>query len=138
MPNFELDHRLENDCRLVCDLELSRVLLMNDSRWPWLILVPRVVGATEIHQLENDQQLLLQQETSRVAGILSEQTQCTKINSGALGNIVRQLHVHIIARFEDDANWPGPVWGFGQRREYQTIELEQLINSINQRLLNNG
>ncbi len=95
---------------------------MNDRRWPWLILVPMIQGAEEIHDLLPVEQALIATETSHVASALKAQTSCTKINTGALGNIVRQLHIHIIARNENDPNWPDPVWGYGERVEYENIE----------------
>ena len=122
MKGFALDPRLENDSVSImvtglCDLRLSR-----DARWPWLILVPRRAGITEIFELTPLDQVLLAFETELVAKALKEITGATKINVGALGNIVRQLHVHVIARSEGDANWPGPVWGFGSAEPWSDDE----------------
>ena len=100
------------------DLRLSTVRLMNDNRYPWVIVIPRVAGAEEIFDLTRAQQALLTDETNAVAKALSSITDPTKMNIGALGNIVRQLHIHVIARFETDLTWPGPVWGVGEREPY--------------------
>ncbi len=127
MNSFQLDARLAADTAFITTCSLCEIRLMNDSRWPWLILVPRVADAEEIHDLPVRDQVQLATETSLAATALKAHTRCTKINTGALGNIVRQLHIHVIARNENDPNWPGPVWGYGQRQEYEEVELEQTI-----------
>lgn len=111
MSNFELDPRLKGDTLPVTDLDLCSVRLMNDARYPWLILVPRRSGMVEIFDLEYIDQQLLHQEIRRCAKILRDHFKPDKLNLAALGNQVRQLHVHLIARFVDDATWPDPVWG---------------------------
>ena len=116
--NFSLNSTLEADTFPVMDLRLSTVRLMNDNRYPWVIVIPRVAGAEEIFDLTRAQQALLTDETNAVAKALSSITDPTKMNIGALGNIVRQLHIHVIARFETDLTWPGPVWGVGEREPY--------------------
>ncbi len=118
MNPFRLDARLENDSLEVGELGLCQVRLMNDARWPWLLLIPQIAGAVEIHDLEPGQQRLLAQESFLAGAALKRVTACEKINTAALGNIVRQLHVHVVARNAGDANWPGPVWGFGARQPY--------------------
>ena len=118
-------------------MKLSQLLLLDDNRWPWLILVPRIVDAVEIHELSQDIQMQLLDETSAVAGILAQVTGCEKINTGALGNIVRQLHVHVIGRSEGDTNWPGPVWGFGERESYGPKLRNELIGNIRDGLEHN-
>ena len=100
MTEFQIDPRLQADCLLVSELPLCRLLLMDDARWPWLILVPRIIYATEIHLLDKNDQQKLQNETSMIADILSRITGSEKINTSALGNIVRQLHVHVIAQHQ--------------------------------------
>ena len=130
MTEFQIDPRLQADCLLVSELPLCRLLLMDDARWPWLILVPRIIDATEIHLLDKNDQQKLQNETSMIADILSRITGCEKINTGALGNIVRQLHVHVIARSTNDENWPGPVWGYGKRKPYEAQAAQTLIENI--------
>jgi diadenosine tetraphosphate (Ap4A) HIT family hydrolase len=127
MSQFALDDRLAKDSLSItitglCDLRLSR-----DSRWPWLILVPRRPDITEIFDLTPLDQTLLTFETNLVASALKSVTGAMKINIGALGNIVRQLHVHVIARSEGDANWPGPVWGHGQAEPYKDDEMRAFM-----------
>ncbi len=112
---FVLDPRLAADTHTVASLPLCDVRLMDDARWPWLVLVPRRAGLVEIADLHGDEQAVLWQEVNRAAAALRAVTPCDKLNLGALGNIVRQLHVHVIARVEGDAAWPGPVWGHGAR-----------------------
>lgn len=109
--SFELDPRLENDCFELTDLPLCKVLLMNESRYPWFILVPRVRGVTELIDLNLTQQQRLWDESNLVSEFLRSRYSPTKLNVAALGNVVPQLHVHHIARFEGDAAWPAPVWG---------------------------
>ncbi|NNH57748.1 HIT domain-containing protein [Rhizobium laguerreae] len=134
MKGFALDPRLENDSVSImvtglCDLRLSR-----DARWPWLILVPRRADITEIFELTPLDQVLLAFETELVAKALKEITGATKINVGALGNIVRQLHVHVIARFEGDANWPDPVWGFGRAEPYEDGKRDEFTAKLREAL----
>ena len=131
---FELDRKLERDSREVIWLGLCELRIMNDARWPWLIMIPQRHGAVEIHDLTPLDQAMLSFETTMVSKALKEVTRCDKINIGALGNIVRQLHVHVIARREGDANWPGPVWGHGQPEPYRREDLHGLINDIKGRL----
>lgn len=134
MGQFVLDDRLAKDSLSItitglCDLRLSR-----DSRWPWLILVPRRPAIAEIFELTPLDQTLLTFETNLVAGALKSVTGATKINVGALGNIVRQLHVHVIARSEGDANWPGPVWGHGQAEPYADDAMRAFMTKMQKAL----
>ncbi len=119
---FELDRRLENDSEPVMWLGLCELRVMNEHRWPWLVLVPQRPGVEEIHDLTPLDQAMITFETNMVAQALKRVSTCQKINTGALGNIVRQLHVHVVARSEGDAAWPGPVWGFGPREPYTRRE----------------
>ncbi|MGN6449455.1 MAG: HIT domain-containing protein [Brucella intermedia] len=130
MEQFELDKRLNADTFFVAKLGLCELRLMNDRRWPWLILVPRRPDLTEIHDMTPLDQTMLTFETGIVAQALKTVTACHKINTGALGNIVRQLHLHVIARSEGDAGWPGPVWGFGSRETYDEKDAHRLIADI--------
>jgi len=130
MTSFELDPSLKNDTHAVGSLETSEVLLMNDSRWLWLILVPRIADATEWHEVFTDQRQDIDLEIAHVASAIKGLTGCTKINIATLGNMVRQLHIHIVVRNEGDANWPGPVWGFGERVPYTEDGTQQLLQSI--------
>ena len=102
------------------ELGICSLRLMNDRRWPWLILVPRIAGACEIYDLPEADQTLIAQESAVAGRVLKRVTACEKINIAAIGNIVRQLHVHVIAREQGDANWPGPVWGYGTREQYES------------------
>lgn len=133
-PAFELDSRLETESVLVANLGLCQLRLRNDARWPWLLLIPMRPGIEEPHDLTPLDQALLSFETNLVSKALKDMTGCTKINVGALGNIVRQLHVHVIARNEGDLCWPGPVWGFGERAPYQPDELARLVAEIRNHL----
>lgn len=134
MQAFKLDQRLENDSALITKIGLCQLRLMNDSRWPWLILVPQRPDVSELFDLTPLDQTMLTFETNLVAVALKNATAPTKINIAAIGNIVRQLHVHIIARYENDQNWPGPVWGFGQRRPYADAARAALMKTISDAL----
>ncbi len=134
MNSFQLDARLAADTVLITTLPLCQIRLINDSRWPWLILVPMVQDAVEIHDLTEAEQSQIATETSHIAAALKAHTNCTKINTGALGNIVRQLHIHVIARNEGDPNWPGPAWGYGSREEYGQPELAETVNTLQKAL----
>lgn len=112
---FSLDPRLAADTHPVADLGLSRLLLMDDARYGWLILVPRRAGLRELADLPRADQHRLLDEIGIARSALAALGPYDKLNLGALGNIVEQLHVHVIARRRDDAAWPGPVWGHGAR-----------------------
>jgi diadenosine tetraphosphate (Ap4A) HIT family hydrolase len=123
---FTLHPTLARDTVPVTRLALCRVLLMNDRRFPWLILVPEREGAREIHQLSAADRAVLIEEIARAGEALSTLCQPDKINIGALGNVVPQLHVHAVARFVADPAWPGPVWGSGPAVPYAEGELGEL------------
>ena len=127
---FTLDPRLAADTRPVASLPLCEVLLMNDARYPWLILVPRRRGAVEVADLDHGEQAMLWQEVNRATAALRAVAPCDKLNLGALGNIVRQLHVHLVARREGDAAWPGPVWGQGMNEPYEPGACRTLIDGL--------
>jgi diadenosine tetraphosphate (Ap4A) HIT family hydrolase len=129
---FELHPRLAADTLPVTDLKLCSVRLMNDSRFPWLILVPRRVGAVEVHHLPAEDQALLMQESSRAAAVLDRLFAPDKMNIGSLGNVVEQLHWHVVARSRSDACWPGPVWGCGKTVAYGGDEGEARAERIAQ------
>ncbi|XOV77712.1 MAG: HIT domain-containing protein [Aestuariibacter sp.] len=109
--SFSLDSRLQNDCIEIMDLPLCKVLLMNESRYPWFILVPRIEHVRELIDLKLGQQQRLWDESNLLSQFLQTYFQPDKLNVAALGNVVPQLHLHHIARFEADAAWPAPVWG---------------------------
>lgn len=130
MSSFKLNERLKADTHLISELENCSLLLLNDARWPWLILVPRIEGAQEWHDLTKGQRIMIDDEVARVASSLQKLTNCEKINIASIGNMVRQLHVHVIARNEGDANWPGPVWGFGEREPYGVDSAASFIENF--------
>lgn len=116
--SFALHPRLAADSLVLGDLPLCRVLLMNDARYPWLVLVPRRADIREVYQLTAPEQALLWQEVTDAGQQLMSATQGHKLNIAALGNQVPQLHVHVISRQSNDAAWPGPVWGVGTAQAY--------------------
>ena len=121
---FHLHPQLEKDCIVMGDLSLSRLLLLNDARYPWFILVPRREGVTEIFQLGVEDQQQLLKESSQLGEFLMTTYSGDKLNIGALGNLVPQLHLHHIVRYQTDETWPGPVWGVGVARQYTESELQ--------------
>ncbi len=123
---FEMDERLVGDTVELGDFALSRVLLMNDSRYPWLILVPRVVDASEVFDLQLEQQQELWQETQVVAHALKHEFAADKINIATLGNVVSQLHMHIVVRMQNDEAWPAPIWGRGIAQPYSESALIEM------------
>jgi len=134
VTGFSLSPRLEADSVFVTDWPLSQVRLMDDQRFPWLILVPRRAGLEEWAELTRADAHQLSDEIARAGEALTQLYKPTKVNVGALGNIVRQMHVHVIARFETDAAWPGPVWGQGARLPYEAAARERLCGDLKARL----
>ena len=132
--DFQLDSRLAADSVLIADGPLSQIRLMNDDRFPWVVLVPRVAGASEWIDLDGDQQRLLLAEINQISRHLKQKPNVTKLNIGALGNIVPQLHIHLIGRREGDAAWPGPVWGSGQAQHCEPADLAERVAIWQQRL----
>jgi diadenosine tetraphosphate (Ap4A) HIT family hydrolase len=130
MDNFILDHRLEADSVPLGRLSVCQVRLMNDGRWPWLVLVPMRHGAVELHDLPQAGIAAVFDEILMASRALKSVTGALKINTGALGNVVRQLHIHVVARNEGDPNWPAPVWGFGARQPYAHSERDALAGRI--------
>lgn len=117
--HFELHPRLAADAVLVGKLPLSLLLLFNEARYPWFILVPRRQDVSEIYQLSEADQQQLWRESALLARSLMHSFHADKINIGALGNLVPQLHVHHVARFTSDPAWPGPVWGHSDLEPYE-------------------
>ncbi len=130
MSAFQLDERLGRDSDLLVRLGLCQLRLMNDGRWPWLILVPERADMSELYDLPMLDQQALTIEVNMVAAALRTITGAEKINVGALGNIVRQLHIHVVARKTGDANWPGPVWGFGTAEPYDDQSRAALTSKL--------
>lgn len=116
---FQLHSRLAADTVLIGEMPLSRALLMNDSRYPWAVLTPRRSDLTEIVDLPQADRTQLMEEIAALSDALRTVRPCDKLNVGALGNLVPQLHVHVIARRRNDDAWPGPVWGHGQAVPYE-------------------
>lgn len=110
-PDFTLHPQILKDTLEVGDLPLSHLRLMNDTTYPWLLLMPRRHGASEIIDLDEADRVQLMREIALVSTVLKAHTHCDKLNVASLGNAVPQLHVHVIARFHGDAAWPKPVWG---------------------------
>ena len=127
---FELDSRLAADTFLVSQTTLSQVLLMNDARYPWLILVPRRGDVTEPFELSVADQAQLWQESMRLGEAMKAHFAADKLNIAALGNQVAQLHVHHIARFHTDDAWPGPVWGVGSAVPYSDAARDALMGEL--------
>ena len=135
---FVLHPRLTVDTASVADWSLSRVLLMNDKRYPWIVLVPRRADVTELFDLDEAALTTLTDEIARISRKLKAWAErhggCDKINVGMIGNIVPQLHVHIVARTKSDTAWPAPVWGRGEPVPYEAVELERTVASLREAL----
>ena len=129
MP-FQLHPKLAADTHFVCELENCQVLLMDDARFPWLILVPQIADVCELYQLHEDAQQQTYRAMLRAAQLLAQHTQAEKMNVAALGNQVSQLHIHIISRYQTDAAWPGPVWGVGETTHYGAAELTTKLQDL--------
>ncbi len=124
---FQLHPRLQQDCIEIGSLSLSRLLLMNDSRYPWFILVPEIANITEIHQLNGIDQHRLIDESSYLGGNLARLYRAGKMNIAALGNLVPQLHLHHVVRYRSDRAWPAPVWGSGDALPYSQSEIRNIL-----------
>ena len=132
--SFTLDPRLAADTIVIGDLALSRLLLMNDARFLWLVLVPRHENLGELFDLGEADRAILMEEVAAVSKTVGGFPGVDKINVGALGNIVRQLHIHVVARSVDDAAWPGPVWGAGAPHRYEAHEARKIARDLKERL----
>jgi diadenosine tetraphosphate (Ap4A) HIT family hydrolase len=127
---FVLDTRLEQDTLSIGDFALCRLLLMNDATYSWFILVPRLEEVSEVFQLSSADQQLLWQETSALAEIIKDTFGADKMNIATLGNVVSQLHVHVIARRRGDATWPAPVWGRHPASTYSTEQVDGIKSKL--------
>ncbi len=132
--SWTLHPQLAADTVPVGDLALSRVLLAKDANYPWLILVPRRAAVSELINLEENEQVQLLGEIAACAQALKEIGPCDKLNIAALGNMVPQLHVHVIARNVNDPAWPKPVWGAAEPRAYDAAALRALVAALRRRL----
>lgn len=135
MTTFVLHPQLAKDTALIGRIGECLLLLMKDARYPWLILVPEQEGLRELHDLSDDQFSSVTQIIKQTSLRLQTLTEALKINVAALGNMVPQLHIHIIARREEDASWPGPVWGVGTAEPYTEDELTVLVATLKESLL---
>ena len=133
-PDWSLHPQLARDTINIGDLPLSRVLVINDATYPWLLLVPRRAGVGEIIDLDEVAQAQLTTEIARVARALKAVTDCDKLNIAALGNVVPQLHVHVIARRQGDAAWPRPVWGVVPAVPYDKAEFEPFVGALRRKI----
>ena len=131
---WTLHPQLQKDTVDIGDLPLSRVLIIKDAHYPWLLLVPRREDVTEIIDLDEVAQAQLMAEIARVGRALKEVTKCDKLNVAALGNVVPQLHVHIIARRTSDAAWPRPVWGVMPPLAHDPEELQLFISALRRKI----
>jgi diadenosine tetraphosphate (Ap4A) HIT family hydrolase len=127
---FQLDPRLESDTNFILDLDLCQIRLSHNAAFPWIILIPKQSEITEIIDLNTQDQQLLIHEIALASKIMQQLFYPTKLNIANLGNIVPQLHIHIIARYKDDKAWPGPVWNAGVSEDYKTNEKTERIEQI--------
>src|ERR1700761_3888302 len=136
MPDsaWSLNAQLKKDTIDIGDLPLSRVLVIKDANYPWLLLVPRRPQVVEIIDLDEVEQAQLMTEISRVARALKAITKCDKLNIAALGNMVPQLHVHVIARRSTDAAWPRPVWGVADALAHEAQEVQNFISALRRKI----
>jgi diadenosine tetraphosphate (Ap4A) HIT family hydrolase len=130
MSTFELHAQLKQDCFIVGQFELCLVLLLNDSQFPWFILVPQRENIREIYELRSEDQQLLIQESSYFSQRLATIFEAEKLNVAAIGNIVPQLHVHHIVRYQTDKAWPAPVWGKFAATPYTTQQRDSRISKV--------
>lgn len=128
--SFKLDARLNADSSFITELGISQVRLSHDSRYPWLILIPQIDGLSEIDDLSMEQQIDVLKASNLLSAVLRERHAPDKLNIACLGNIVKQLHIHHVARFEYDATWPGPVWGQGESLPYSQSDKESQVKSL--------
>ena len=130
MSTFQLHAQLKQDCFIVGQFELCLVLLLNDSQFPWFILVPQRENIREIYELQSEDQQLLIQESSYFSQRLATIFEAEKLNVAAIGNIVPQLHVHHIVRYQTDKAWPAPVWGKFAATTYRAQQRDSLISKV--------
>lgn len=132
---FTLHQQLKKDTFFIGSLKIADILLMNDSRYPWLILVPRINEVCDITDLSTEQRAEFNEEINHVASLIKKAYQPERMNIAMLGNIVPQLHCHIIARFKEDFAWAKPVWGIGEAISYTKEQQEKIIPLLQKLLL---
>ena len=135
---FELHPRLAQDSVVIGEFDLSLLLLSRDANYPWCILVPKCEEVYEIHHLSEEDQLQLIRESCRLSEVMTSVFDADKMNVAALGNVVRQLHVHHIARFTDDPAWPQPIWGKLPAKDYSEAEFAERIKRLQNALVGEG
>jgi diadenosine tetraphosphate (Ap4A) HIT family hydrolase len=135
---FQLDPQLANDSVIIGRFDLSLLLLSKDANYPWCILVPQVEDVFEIHHLSEEEQTQLMRESCRLAEVMTSLFDAHKMNIAALGNVVRQLHIHHIARFKEDAAWPQPIWGKQPAKAYAEGELVVRAKRLQSALVGEG
>lgn len=135
---FELHPRLAQDSAVIGEFELCLLLLSRDANYPWCILVPKCEDIYEIHHLSEEEQLQLIRESCRLSEVMTSVFDADKMNVAALGNVVRQLHVHHIARFTDDPAWPQPIWGKLPAKQYTETEFAERIKRLQNALVGEG
>ncbi|TMP02635.1 HIT family protein [Pseudoalteromonas sp. S3178] len=129
-PKFELAPELKRDCIELADWPLCKVLLLNDSQYPWFVLVPRQANLKEIIDLSEDDQIVYLKESAKLSKLLMDVFSPDKLNVAALGNVVPQLHIHHIARFTTDAAWPAPIWGKHPAVPYTEPQIAELKKAL--------
>ena len=130
MKNFQLDTQLQKDCYVLGELECSLLLLMNNSLVPWFIIVPKT-DKTEFYELESDIQATVMNEINALSRFIKDEFCVDKLNVAAIGNVVKQLHIHVIGRHGDDYCWPGVVWGQPEKTPYTDQAIEHIIAKLN-------
>lgn len=135
---FELHPRLAQDAVVIGEFDLSLLLLSRDANYPWCILVPKREAVYEIHHLSEEEQVQLIRESCRLSEVMTSVFDADKMNVAALGNVVRQLHVHHVARFTDDAAWPQPIWGKLPAKDYSEAEIAERIKRLQNALVGEG
>jgi len=137
---FKLHSQLKKDSIKIGHFSLSQLLLINDSQYPWFVLVPERINLIEIYQLSEPEQILLQQESSLLASTLVNCFKADKINIAAIGNLVPQLHIHHIVRYKHDVAWPAPVWGKFDAIPYTEQQIKkikiQMADALSTKLIN--
>lgn len=131
---FQLNPRLQQDCIAIGRFDLCRLLMMNDSQYPWFILVPERANVQEIYQLSKEERGLLTEESSYLAENLAALYKADKMNIAAIGNLVPQLHIHHVVRYQGDKAWPAPVWGKFTAEPYTDPQIAEHIARVTDRL----
>ena len=133
MKDFVLDHRLEKDCLVLGKMNISMLLLMNNALVPWLILVP-CTSKTEITDLSAEDQASLLEEINILSGFIKSNFEITKLNIASIGNIVSQLHVHVVGRHSSDYCWPGVVWCVHEKKIYTNKQVNKITLAMREQL----